>query len=124
MTSVRVRESGLDPEIAGRLKRTPDGLVCAVVQQAGTREVLMVAWMNAEALDRTLDSGEAWFWSRSRGELWHKGATSGNVLEVLEVLVDCDRDTLLVRVDVGTGVACHTGSRTCFSAGIAAPGAG
>lgn len=107
-----------------RVRFDDDGLVTSVVQQHDTGEVLMVAWMNAEALDRTLDSGEAWFWSRSRAELWHKGATSGNVLEVLEVLVDCDRDTLLVRVDVGDGVACHTGSRTCFSAGIAAPGAG
>lgn len=91
-----------------------DGLVCAVVQQHDTGEVLMVAWMDEEALARTLRTREAWFWSRSRRELWHKGATSGNTLRVREVLVDCDGDTLLVRGDLGDGVACHTGERTCF----------
>jgi phosphoribosyl-AMP cyclohydrolase len=100
-----------------------DGLVCAVVQQHDTGEVLMVAWMDAEALDRTLRSGEAWFWSRSRRELWHKGATSGNTITVSEVRVDCDGDTLLVRGDVGDGVACHTGARTCFHRRLA-PGEG
>lgn len=91
-----------------------DGLVCAVVQQRGTAEVLMVAWMDAEALTRTLASGEAWFWSRSRQELWHKGATSGNTVSVDEVRVDCDGDTLLVVGDIATGAACHTGEHTCF----------
>lgn len=92
-----------------------DGLLPAVVQDAGTGEVLMVAWMDAEALDRTLDTGETWFWSRSRQELWHKGATSGNVQTVREVRYDCDGDVLLVQVEVaGDGVACHTGERSCF----------
>lgn len=97
-----------------RVRFDDRGLVAAVVQQHDTGEVLMVAWMDAEALDRTLDSGEAWFWSRSRQELWHKGATSGNVIEVRQVRVDCDGDTLLVLGDVGRGVACHTGERSCF----------
>lgn len=92
-----------------------DGLIPAVVQDAGTGEVLMVAWMDEEALARTVSSGETWFWSRSRQELWHKGATSGNVQTVREVRYDCDGDVLLVQVDVaGDGVACHTGERSCF----------
>lgn len=89
------------------------GLITAVVQDAGDGVVLMVAWMNAEALARTQQTGEAWFWSRSRQELWHKGATSGNVLHVHEILVDCDADTLLLKV-TADGPACHTGARTCF----------
>lgn len=95
------------------LKYDERGLLTAVVQDAATREVLMVAWMNAEALHRTQASGQAWFWSRSRRELWHKGATSGNVLRVLEIRADCDQDTLLVLVDPA-GPACHTGARSCF----------
>ena len=89
------------------------GLIPAVVQEAASGEVLMVAWMNAEALRRTRQSGEAYFWSRSRGELWHKGKTSGNTLHVREVRVDCDGDTLLLRVDAA-GPACHTGADSCF----------
>jgi len=100
------------------------GLVASVVQQHDTGQILMVAWMDAEALEQTLETGEVWFWSRSRQELWHKGATSGNVLEVVEVLIDCDGDTLLVKADVGDGVACHTGARSCFHASLAAPAAG
>jgi phosphoribosyl-AMP cyclohydrolase len=107
-----------------RVRFDDDGLVAAVVQQHDTGEVLMVAWMDAEALQLTLETGEAWFWSRSRQELWHKGAKSGNVIEVVEVLIDCDGDTLVVKGDVGDGVACHTGARTCFHASLAAPGAG
>jgi phosphoribosyl-AMP cyclohydrolase len=91
----------------------PRGLAPAVVQDAATGEVLMLAWMNADALRRTQASGEAWFWSRSRAELWHKGATSGNRMRVVEVRVDCDLDTLLLRVQPA-GPACHTGERTCF----------
>lgn len=90
------------------------GLLPAVVQQHDTGEVLMVAWMDAEALDRTLDSGQTWFWSRSRQQYWHKGATSGNTQRVVELRVDCDGDVLLVLVDQGHGVACHTGQRSCF----------
>lgn len=107
-----------------RVRFDDRGLVAAVVQQHDTGQVLMVAWMNAKALDLTLETGEVWFWSRSRDELWHKGETSGNVLEVVEVLIDCDGDTLVVKADVGDGVACHTGARTCFHASVAAPGAG
>ena len=90
-----------------------NGLVPAIVQDAATGEVLMMAYMNAESLERTLAGGEAWFWSRSRGELWHKGATSGSIMRIVEVLVDCDGDTLLLRVEP-QGPACHTGNRICF----------
>jgi len=89
------------------------GLVPAIVQDASSGEVLMLAYMNAEALERTLASGQAHFWSRSRQELWHKGATSGNVQEVVEIRIDCDEDTLLLRVHPA-GPACHTDNRTCF----------
>ena len=89
------------------------GLLPAVVQDAASGEVLMVAWMNAEALRLTRASGQAWFWSRSRKVLWHKGATSGNVMQVREIRVDCDGDTLLLRVQAA-GPACHTGERSCF----------
>ena len=95
------------------LKYDTHGLIAAVAQDAESGEVLMVAWMNAEALRLTRATGEAHFWSRSRGELWHKGATSGNVLRVAEIRVDCDADTLLLRVHP-TGPACHTRARSCF----------
>ena len=95
------------------LKYDSNGLITAVVQDDATLEVLMVAWMNAEALRRTLASGETWFWSRSRGELWHKGATSGNTQQVSQVRYDCDADSLLVLVRP-LGPACHTGARSCF----------
>jgi len=90
-----------------------DGLIPAVVQDVHTKEVLMVAWMNADALQKTLESGETWFWSRSRQELWHKGGTSGNTQRVIEIRYDCDGDTLLVLVNAN-GPACHTGSTSCF----------
>lgn len=89
------------------------GLVPAIVQDADTREVLMVGYMNREALDRTLTSGHTWFWSRSRQELWHKGATSGNYLNVKEVRLDCDGDAVLVLAHP-EGPTCHTGARSCF----------
>jgi phosphoribosyl-AMP cyclohydrolase len=89
------------------------GLLPAILQDAATGEVLMLAWMNAEALRRTQVSGEVWFWSRSRRELWHKGATSGNVMWVKEIRADCDSDALLLRVEPA-GPACHTGARSCF----------
>jgi len=89
------------------------GLVPAVVQDASTGQVLMVAWMNREALRLTRETGQVHFWSRSRQELWHKGATSGNFMNVREILVDCDADTLLVKADP-EGPACHTGERSCF----------
>ena len=89
------------------------GLVPCIVQQQGTGEVLMMAWMNAESLALTVSTGTTWFWSRSRQELWNKGATSGNVQLVKRLLFDCDADTLLVIVD-SAGPACHTGHRSCF----------
>ena len=93
----------------------PDGLIAAVAQDADSGEVLMLAWMNAEALQRTLDTGEAHYWSRSRGELWHKGATSGQVQRVAEVRIDCDQDAVLLKVrPQGDGGACHVGFRSCF----------
>ena len=95
------------------LKFDERGLLTTVVQDAATNEVLMVAWMNAEALRLTRETGQAWFWSRSRNELWHKGATSGNLMRVREILVDCDADTLLLKVDPA-GPACHTGETSCF----------
>ena len=107
--------SRLDPEIAARLKRDPAGLVPAVVQAYGTGEVLMLGWMDDEALHRTLTTGRATYWSRSRGEYWRKGDTSGHVQHVREVRLDCDGDALLVVVDQ-VGAACHTGDRTCFDA--------
>jgi phosphoribosyl-AMP cyclohydrolase/phosphoribosyl-ATP pyrophosphohydrolase/phosphoribosyl-AMP cyclohydrolase len=90
-----------------------NGLVPTIVQDAETQEVLMLAFMNAESLRLTLEKGETVFWSRSRGELWHKGATSGNIQHVVQVRVDCDADALLIRVQPA-GPACHTGERTCF----------
>jgi phosphoribosyl-AMP cyclohydrolase len=90
-----------------------DGLVPAVVQDAGTGVVLMLAYMNIVAWQRTLQTRQAWFWSRSRGELWEKGATSGNRMTVVEVRLDCDDDSVLLRVEP-TGPACHTGQTSCF----------
>jgi phosphoribosyl-AMP cyclohydrolase len=112
----RQQPSALDPAIAARLKRDPAGLVTAVVQQHDTGEVLMVGWMDDEALHRTLTTGRATFWSRSRQQYWVKGETSGNAQVVRSVALDCDGDALLVRVDQ-VGVACHTGDRTCFDRG-------
>jgi phosphoribosyl-AMP cyclohydrolase len=107
----------LDPEIAGKLKRNADGLVCAVVQEAGTGVVLMVAWMDDEALMRTLATGEATYFSRSRGKQWIKGETSGHTQKVVEVRLDCDGDTVLLTVEQ-TGGACHTGDHSCFDADV------
>lgn len=95
------------------LKFNADGLVPAIVQDVRSKEVLMLAYMNAESLHKTLETGETWFYSRSRQELWHKGATSGNIQKVKEVFYDCDADALLVMVEQ-QGVACHTGEKTCF----------
>ncbi|MDO5048267.1 MAG: phosphoribosyl-AMP cyclohydrolase [Actinomycetaceae bacterium] len=108
--------SNLDPQIAQRLKRDSQGLFAAVIQQYDTLEVLMLGWMNDEALHRTLTTGRVTFWSRSRGEYWRKGDTSGHVQYVKNVSIDCDGDALLVQVDQ-VGAACHTGTRTCFEAG-------
>ncbi|MFI5625809.1 phosphoribosyl-AMP cyclohydrolase [Nocardioides sp. NPDC051685] len=108
---------GLDPAIADRLKRNPDGLVPAVAQQHDTGEVLMLGYMDDEALARTLATGRATYWSRSRQEYWVKGETSGHHQHVKEVRLDCDGDTILLKVDQ-EGPACHTGDHTCFDAGL------
>ncbi|SCE46267.1 phosphoribosyl-AMP cyclohydrolase [Streptomyces sp. DvalAA-14] len=115
--------TSLDPAIAARLKRSPEGLVPAIAQQYDTGEVLMLGWMDAEALHRTLTTGRCTYWSRSRQEYWVKGDTSGHLQHVKTVALDCDGDTVLVRVDQ-VGAACHTGDRTCFDADVllSAPG--
>jgi len=105
--------SALDPRIAARLKKDQAGLVAAVCQQHDTGEVLMLGWMDEEALHRTLTTGRVTFYSRSRQEYWRKGDTSGHIQLVKSVALDCDGDALLVRVDQ-VGAACHTGTRTCF----------
>jgi phosphoribosyl-AMP cyclohydrolase len=109
--------SELDPAIAARLKRDDAGLVAAVVQQHDTGEVLMVGWMDDEALHRTLTTGRATYWSRSRRSYWVKGETSGHAQHVKSVALDCDGDAVLVRVEQ-VGAACHTGDRTCFDADV------
>ncbi len=107
--------SPLDPQLAARLRRDRDGLVPAVVRDVVTGQVLMVGWMDDEALHRTLTTGRATYWSRSRQEYWVKGETSGHRQWVHAVALDCDADTLLVSVRQ-VGAACHTGTRSCFDA--------
>lgn len=114
--SSKDQEERLDPSIAARLKKDAKGLVAAVVQQYDSRQVLMVGYMDEEALRRTLTTGRVTFWSRSRQEYWRKGDTSGHVQYVKGVSIDCDGDALLVEVDQ-VGAACHTGTRSCFEAG-------
>lgn len=104
-------------DVVARLSPDSHGLVAAIAQQWDTREVLMLAWMDAEALRRTLETRQATYWSRSRQEYWVKGATSGHTQHVHEVRLDCDGDALLLLVDQ-TGGACHTGDRTCFDADL------
>ena len=99
--------------MSSRLKYNEQGLIPAILQDVESSEVLMVAWMNVKALAMTLETGEAHFWSRSRQKLWHKGETSGNVQRVREIWVDCDADTLLLKVQPA-GPACHTGEQSCF----------
>ena len=107
----------MESVVLEEIKFHGNGLVPAIVQDVATHEVLMLAYMNAESLRMTLEKGETWFWSRSRGELWHKGATSGNVQKVVEIRVDCDADALLIRVRPA-GPACHTGEQSCFYRGL------
>ena len=114
--SSKDQEERLDPNIASRLKKNDQGLVAAVVQQYDSRQVLMVGYMDEEALRRTLTTGRVTFWSRSRREYWRKGDTSGHVQYVKGVSIDCDGDALLIEVDQ-VGAACHTGTRSCFEAG-------
>jgi phosphoribosyl-AMP cyclohydrolase len=104
----------LSPEVLARLRRDPAGLVAAIVQQHDTGEVLMLAWMDEEALRRTVATGRGTYWSRSRREYWVKGETSGHRQFVRSVALDCDGDAVLVKVEQ-VGAACHTGSRTCFT---------
>lgn len=123
--SANSHELGANELGANELRYDERGLIPAIVQQHDTGEVLMLAWMNADSVRATFVQGETVFWSRSRGEQWHKGATSGNVQRVVDVRVDCDGDTLLVRVDqLGpgdeAGVACHTGARSCFFTAVQA----
>jgi phosphoribosyl-AMP cyclohydrolase len=109
----RPGEQATEVATTSALRWDERGLITAVVQDTASGQVLMVAWMNAEALRLTLATGETHFWSRSRGELWHKGATSGNVQRVTGIWADCDGDTLLVQVEPA-GPACHTGETSCF----------
>jgi phosphoribosyl-AMP cyclohydrolase len=102
------------------IKFDANGLVPAIVQDAETKQVLMMAYMNADSLKLTLEKNETVFWSRSRDELWHKGATSGNIQKVIEIKVDCDADTLLILVEPA-GPACHTGEQSCFYRKIETP---
>jgi len=112
----------LDPAIVARLKRDANGLIAAIAQQYDTGEVLMLGWVNDEALRRSLATGRATYWSRSRQEYWRKGDTSGNVQHLRSVKLDCDGDALLYEVDQ-IGPACHTGTRTCFTTDVQlAPG--
>jgi phosphoribosyl-AMP cyclohydrolase len=97
-----------------KINWTSDGLVPAVTQDAASGRVLTLAWMNREALRRTVDTGEAHYWSRSRAKLWHKGEESGHVQKVLSVRLDCDEDVVLLEVEQKGGIACHTGRESCF----------
>src|ERR1700691_5607585 len=116
-TRIGVGESALDPEIVARLKRSPDGLIAAIAQQHDTGEVLMLGWMDDEALHRTLTTGRCTYWSRSRQEYWVKGETSGHAQWVRAVALDCDADVVLVKVHQ-TAAACDTGARPCFDADV------
>lgn len=109
-----ISQTSLDPAIAEQLKRNDAGLIAAIAQQHDTGEVLMLGWMDDEALRRTLTTGRATYYSRSRNEHWRKGDTSGHIQEVVSVALDCDGDALLVQVNQH-GPACHTGTRTCFT---------
>lgn len=105
-------------ELISNVRFTKDGLVPAIVQERKSGSVLMMAWMSRETLEKTIESGRTWFWSRSRKELWAKGETSGDVQKVLDIAIDCDGDTLLIEVEqLGKG-ACHTGNFSCFYRGI------
>ncbi len=99
-----------------RIKWTADGLVPAIAQDADSGRVLMMAWMNRESLQRTVECGEAVYWSRSRQQLWHKGETSGNTQKVRRIRLDCDADVLLLDIEQIGGIACHTGRQSCFFA--------
>ncbi len=97
-----------------RIQWTADGLIPAIAQDAGSGRVLMMAWMNRESLQRTVECGEAVYWSRSRQQLWHKGETSGHIQKVQNIRLDCDHDVLLLEIEQLGGIACHTGRQSCF----------
>ncbi len=97
-----------------KINWSADGLIPAIAQDAKTGDILMVAWMNRESLKRTVETGEAVYWSRSRKKLWHKGEESGHTQKVLELRLDCDEDVLLLKIEQVGGIACHTGRRSCF----------
>lgn len=97
-----------------KINWSEDGLIPAIAQDARTGDILMVAWMNRESLKRTVETGEAVYWSRSRKKLWHKGEESGHTQKVLELRLDCDEDVLLMKIEQVGGIACHTGRRSCF----------
>lgn len=106
--------SSCDETTVLNLKFNTDGLIAAVAQDFKTKEILMLAWMNQNAFDKTLETGEAHYWSRSRQELWHKGATSGAIQEVREMRLDCDQDAIIMLVEQQNSGACHTGRKSCF----------
>lgn len=106
--------SNLDETATLSLNYNAEGLIAAVAQEATTKEILMLAWMNEEAFEKTITTGEAHYWSRSRGQLWHKGATSGAVQKVREIRVDCDQDAVILMIEQSGDGACHTGRRSCF----------
>jgi len=110
-------------QIPDNLKYDDKGLIPAVIQDAKSGEVLMVAYMNAESIKKTVETGLTWFWSRSRRKYWQKGETSGHIQQVKDILYDCDQDTLLIKVEQ-TGPACHTGARSCFFRSFNDPGQG
>ncbi|WP_336800388.1 phosphoribosyl-AMP cyclohydrolase [Kaistia sp. MMO-174] len=119
MTTTIFAAPGSHAEVEEGTALTPrfgaDGLIAAVVTDFDTGDVVMLAWMNAEALAKTIETGEGWYWSRSRKELWHKGATSGHAQTVREMRVDCDQDAIWIKVQTaGTGANCHTGRKGCF----------
>ena len=115
MFSARGSKEELETGSAFAPRLDADGLIPCIAQDAASGEVVMFAWMNATSLQRTIETGEAHYYSRSRQELWHKGGTSGNVQKVTEIRADCDQDVVLIRVEVqGDGVSCHTGVRSCF----------
>jgi phosphoribosyl-AMP cyclohydrolase len=101
-------------QLLDQVRWNSNGLVPAIAQDSTNGDILMLAWMNREALARTLEGGEAVYWSRSRASLWHKGESSGHVQQVREIRLDCDRDTVLIKVEQAGGIACHTGRRHCF----------
>ena len=104
----------MSDDFLNEIKWNDDGLVAAIAQETGTGKVLMMAWMNRESLGLTVERGEAVYWSRSRGKLWHKGEESGNTQKVLDIRLDCDADVLLLEIEQQGGIACHTGRHSCF----------